>query len=61
MQHGWFGSPIFFGKYPDIMRTLVDETSSNEGVPSRLPEFTQEESNFIKGKILVLCSLEKLS
>jgi len=49
-KHGWFGSPIFFGKYPDVMRLYVDEASETDGIfPSRLPTFTEEESAEIKG------------
>jgi lactase-phlorizin hydrolase len=48
-KHGWFGSPVFFGKYPDVMRQYVDSASNSEGVPSRLPTFTQAESAEIRG------------
>jgi len=48
-KHGWFGSPIFFGKYPDVMREFVDRASEEQGVPSRLPEFTHAESVELKG------------
>ncbi|QCE11947.1 beta-glucosidase 11-like [Vigna unguiculata] len=39
---GWFMNPIIFGDYPDIMK-------KNAG--SRLPSFTQKESNLVKGSI----------
>lgn len=37
---GWFGDPIVFGKYPKVMRDIVG---------TRLPEFTTEESDLLKG------------
>ncbi|TKY65811.1 Beta-glucosidase 11 [Spatholobus suberectus] len=39
---GWFMNPFTFGDYPDIMK-------KNAG--SRLPSFTQKESNLIRGSI----------
>ncbi|KAK7373949.1 hypothetical protein VNO80_07371 [Phaseolus coccineus] len=39
---GWFMNPFRFGDYPDIMK-------KNAG--SRLPSFTQKESNLVKGSI----------
>ncbi|KAE9622257.1 putative beta-glucosidase [Lupinus albus] len=39
---GWFMDPLTFGDYPNIMK-------KNAG--SRLPFFTQEESNMVKGSI----------
>ncbi|XP_035707284.1 myrosinase 1 [Folsomia candida] len=48
-KHGWFAAPIFFGKYPDVMREYVDRASEEQGFPSRLPEFTHAESVEIKG------------
>ncbi|XP_061350583.1 beta-glucosidase 11-like isoform X2 [Gastrolobium bilobum] len=39
---GWFLNPFTFGDYPDIMK-------KNAG--SRLPSFTQKESNLVKGSI----------
>ncbi|XP_027350965.1 beta-glucosidase 11-like [Abrus precatorius] len=39
---GWFLNPFTFGDYPDIMK-------KNAG--SRLPSFTQKESNVVKGSI----------
>ena len=39
-KHGWFASPIFFGKYPDIMVEQIGRKSEAEGLPySRLPTF----------------------
>lgn len=49
-KHGWFGSPVFFGKYPDVMRELVDRKSQEEGRnSSRLPSFDPAWSLYIKG------------
>jgi len=48
-KHGWFASPIFFGKYPDVMRKFVDDASATDGVPSRLPQFTVAEAAEIRG------------
>ncbi|XP_065212470.1 myrosinase 1-like [Planococcus citri] len=49
---GWFGHPIYSkaGNYPPIMRELVDKRSKEEGrMRSRLPTFTPEEIEEIKG------------
>eukprot|EP01127_Copromyxa_protea_P017949 TRINITY_DN5547_c0_g2_i2.p1 TRINITY_DN5547_c0_g2~~TRINITY_DN5547_c0_g2_i2.p1 ORF type:complete len:531 (+),score=63.39 TRINITY_DN5547_c0_g2_i2:31-1623(+) len=37
---GWFGDPVYFGDYPQSMK---------DGVGSRLPTFTEEEKNLLKG------------
>ena len=39
---GWFWDPIFFGDYPEIMKTLVGD---------RLPKFTNEQKQLIQGSI----------
>jgi beta-glucosidase len=36
----WFGDPVYFGKYPDSMRKQLGD---------RLPEFTPEEAELVKG------------
>jgi beta-glucosidase len=36
----WFGDPVYFGKYPDSMRKQLGD---------RLPEFTPEEADLVKG------------
>ncbi|KAG5889223.1 hypothetical protein JTB14_018646 [Gonioctena quinquepunctata] len=47
---GWFANPIYWGDYPDIMKSRVGDRSRREGrEKSRLPEFTEEEKAFIKG------------
>ncbi|CAK7331827.1 unnamed protein product [Dovyalis caffra] len=39
---GWFARPITFGDYPESMRSLVG---------SRLPKFTKEQSEMLKGSL----------
>uniref|UniRef100_A0AAQ6AQ77 beta-glucosidase n=1 Tax=Amphiprion ocellaris TaxID=80972 RepID=A0AAQ6AQ77_AMPOC len=47
---GWFAHPIFKGDYPEIMKSIIQRRSLAAGLPkSRLPEFTPEEINRIKG------------
>ncbi len=49
---GWFSDPIYSkqGDYPEIMKTAVAENSKMEGRNrSRLPSFTAEEINEIRG------------
>ncbi|XP_056896347.1 lactase/phlorizin hydrolase-like [Takifugu flavidus] len=47
---GWFAHPIFNGDYPELMKTIIRERSLAAGLPgSRLPEFTPEEIESIKG------------
>lgn len=51
-QIGWFANPIYSeeGDYPKVMRERVFINSKNEGrSKSRLPVFTPEEINLIKG------------
>ncbi|CAG9827044.1 unnamed protein product [Diabrotica balteata] len=53
MQHfslGVYANPIYVGDYPEIVKTRVAERSKAEGrAESRLPTFTQEEVEYIKG------------
>ncbi|GLG98608.1 Putative lactase-phlorizin hydrolase [Gryllus bimaculatus] len=49
---GWFANPVFSkeGNYPQVMRERVAANSAKEKLRrSRLPVFTQEEINYIKG------------
>jgi len=48
---GWYAHAIFIdGKYPEVMRSKIDEKSEAQGFPeSRLPSFTEEESAMIAG------------
>ncbi|OXA44769.1 Myrosinase 1 [Folsomia candida] len=51
-HHGWFASPLYFGKYPDVMREFVDAKSISEGRDvSRLPEFDAEWRAIITGTV----------
>ena len=52
-QSGWVLHPIFSssGDYPPLMRSWMKTISIKEGYKrSRLPEFTKEEIEMIKGK-----------
>ena len=48
---GWFGEPIFgAGDYPQVMKEMIAEKSALQGYNrSRLPEFTQQEIDDLKG------------
>lgn len=47
---GIFAHPIFVnGDYPDIVKNIVGNRSKAAGIPSRLPSFTEEEKQIIKG------------
>ncbi|XP_067949632.1 cytosolic beta-glucosidase-like [Watersipora subatra] len=50
-QLGWFGDPIYkTGRYPKLMREMVDLKSGVEGrSSSRLPKFSPEEARNING------------
>lgn len=53
-QSGWFAHPIYSqeGDYPKLLRTIVDENSRKEKrTRSRLPIFTNEEINLIRGNL----------
>ncbi|XP_075334602.1 lactase/phlorizin hydrolase-like [Odontesthes bonariensis] len=56
-QLGWFAHPIFKnGDYPDAMKWQVRQKCELQGQSnSRLPSFTEEEKNFIKGTADVFC------
>jgi lactase-phlorizin hydrolase len=54
-QLGIYAHPIFTqeGNYPAVMRERIDKNSAEEGYSkSRLPKFTPEEVEYIKGKCL---------
>ena len=48
---GWFGHAIYVdGDYPQVMKDNVADKSAKQGLSqSRLPEFTAQEKEFIKG------------
>ncbi|KAH1027671.1 hypothetical protein HUJ05_001136 [Dendroctonus ponderosae] len=47
---GWWANPIFLGNWPQIMIDRIADRSRLEGFArSRLPEFTEEEINYING------------
>nr|XP_028600757.1 lactase-phlorizin hydrolase [Podarcis muralis] len=54
---GWFAHPIFKnGDYPDAMKWKVGNRSELQKLPSsRLPGFTQEEKDYIRGTADVFC------
>ncbi|KAE8299587.1 Lactase-phlorizin hydrolase Lactase-glycosylceramidase Lactase [Larimichthys crocea] len=56
-QLGWFAHPIFKnGDYPDAMKWQVGNKSELQGLPeTRLPSFTEEEKNLIKGTADMFC------
>ncbi|CAG9836031.1 unnamed protein product [Diabrotica balteata] len=50
--YGIYANPIFYGDYPDVVKSSVARRSKSQGFPnSRLPEFTTEEKNTIRGTI----------
>ncbi|XP_056648737.1 myrosinase 1-like [Diorhabda sublineata] len=47
---GFFAHPLYYGDWPEIMKTRIAYRSKLEGYnQSRLPEFTAEEIEYIKG------------
>lgn len=47
---GWFANPVVHGDYPDVMKRQVARKSKAQHFnESRLPAFTEEEKNMIKG------------
>nr|AHZ59665.1 glycoside hydrolase family 1 [Phyllotreta striolata] len=47
---GFFGHPIYKGDWPEVMKRRIAMRSRGEGFEkSRLPEFTEEEIEFIRG------------
>ncbi|XP_021504301.1 lactase/phlorizin hydrolase [Meriones unguiculatus] len=54
---GWFAHPIFRnGDYPDVMKWNVGNRSELQRLAdSRLPSFTEEEKNYIRGTADVFC------
>ncbi|XP_034642170.1 lactase-phlorizin hydrolase [Trachemys scripta elegans] len=54
---GWFAHPIFKnGDYPEVMKWTVGNRSELQNLPSsRLPAFTAEEREYIRGTADVFC------
>ena len=59
---GWFAHPIYInGDYPDVMKWKVGNKSQEQGYKkSRLPEFTDEEKQMIKGIFRFIHSMDVL-
>ncbi|KAJ3636634.1 hypothetical protein MTP99_000157 [Tenebrio molitor] len=50
LNYGWFVNPFINGNYPEVMIERVKANSLAEGYPqSRLPEFTADEQEMMKG------------
>ena len=50
---GWFAEPILLtGDYPQVMKQYIANTSMSEEVSHRLPTFTNNESQIVKGNLL---------
>ena len=57
---GWFASPVMNGDYPDVMKWRVGNNSIVQNLPkSRLPEFTDDQKAFLKGKLVIVQNLPK--
>lgn len=53
---GWFAHPLYYGDYPEVMKIRIDKRSKLEGFKeSRLPKFTEEEKNTLKGTSDYFC------
>ncbi|XP_050512615.1 myrosinase 1-like isoform X4 [Diabrotica virgifera virgifera] len=51
-NHGWYVRPLTFGDYPEQMKSVIAKRSSLQGFSqSRLPEFTQDEVEYLKGTL----------
>ncbi|XP_068894408.1 myrosinase 1-like [Tenebrio molitor] len=49
-NYGWYANPVVNGNYPQVMIDRIDERSAAQGYEiSRLPKFTDEEIEYIKG------------
>ena len=51
-QIGWVAQPLYKGNYPQVMVDRIANNSRSEGHPrSRLPAFTQEWSDLLRGTL----------
>ncbi|KAK9885204.1 hypothetical protein WA026_010709 [Henosepilachna vigintioctopunctata] len=49
-SYGWYMHPVVLGNYPSVMIDRVDAISAEENYPvSRLPKFTKEEIDMLRG------------
>jgi len=58
MKTGWFCDPIFGnGDYPEVMKTQLAKVAKALGLDrSLLPEFSEEEKRYNRGKVLFIIS-----
>ena len=56
-QLGWFAEPILLtGDYPNVMKKQIANKSMTQGVPNRVPVFTDKEKKIVKGTCICLLS-----
>ncbi|XP_050512620.1 myrosinase 1-like isoform X1 [Diabrotica virgifera virgifera] len=50
--HGWYTRPLTLGDYPELMKKTIAKRSSLQGFSqSRLPQFTKDEIEYLKGTL----------
>ena len=55
-------NPLIYGEYPAVMKQKIANKSMEEGlVTSRLPEFTRDQRNQIKGTRVYSCLRKSLT
>ena len=52
---GWFAHPIYSntGDWPEVMKARVRFRSNQQNVPNRLPQFSADEIQMMKGKSIL--------
>lgn len=51
-QIGWYANPLFYGDYPSVVKEFIGRRSKLQGFKdSRLPQFTPEEKEYLKGTV----------